>query len=55
MRALTTTLLSDPTQDDTGGKMLTFTKKKVGPIETEKEFLLGFVKPFVGIRFLIVS
>ena len=42
LRALTATLLADPTQDSASGKVLTFTKKKVGPIETESQFLAGF-------------
>ena len=44
LRALTAALLPDPTVDDPSGKVLTFTKRKVGPIETENEFLPGLQK-----------
>lgn len=48
LRALTTTLLPDPTTD-ASGKVVSRELKKIGPIETEKEFQVGrsdTIKPY---------
>lgn len=41
VRALNASLLPDPTVE-AGGKVTTFTKRKIGPIETENEFMAGY-------------
>ncbi len=44
LRALTAALLPDPVVADASGRAVTRSVRKVGPIETETEFLAGFQK-----------